>query len=645
MKKLIALSLIVIPALANAQMVGSDAYIQGTYMELGIRGTGGFEGVDMTVSPTPAGMHPRASSSSLFGILGNPQKNGWSGSAYDGDFFTPGSPENGWGFEIGDSGSEAAGTIAGNNCSALNQISGVITSWSHVGSYYSVDWEGNASTGADLHFKINYLMHDTALFYTTNISVTNTSLSTIPKFYFYKNFDPDNNLDLGGGFATENTVVRQPDSVYSLAHVSATQYIPWKSYIALIGIGDDWRASHGGFSNRDASSLWNGTPYFVQTPGVVDTMDEGIALSYRLLNFLPGATETFSFQTVIDTSSINAAINGYLFLDFAGEDNNSSLIPDTIKVCGADSVDISISGIAVNDYTWTWSPSAGLSDSVGLYTSAYPSAPTTYMVIGTPLGFGIPPDTMFIVVETYPLFSLNPVVSSFGDVCSSLPAFVLTGGTPSGGTYSGAGVTGTDLFDPATAPGGLQLITYTVSDYTGCSASDTSLINVNIVNASLPNNLGTYCDYLAPFTLTAGSPFGGIYSGTGITSDSVFNPAFLAGNYTITYTITDSFGCIAVDSSTISVTPCTGIESNEVNSNVFIYPNPFSDHLNISISIEIQLENAEFILYDVLGKTIMQTAIQEHEFTLGKNNIENGIYFYRIKNKNTLLSSGKLLVN
>ena len=84
----------------TAQMVGINAYMQGTRMEMGIAGLGGFEGVSTATSPAPIGMHGR-SATGFFGIVANPQSNGWAGTAYDGDFFTPGSPENGWGFEIG----------------------------------------------------------------------------------------------------------------------------------------------------------------------------------------------------------------------------------------------------------------------------------------------------------------------------------------------------------------------------------------------------------------------------------------------------------------------------------------------------------------------------------------------------------------
>ena len=187
--------------------VGPDRYVQGVSVEYGIDGLGGYEGIDITASPVPAGMHWR-SGNQLFGFMANPQLNGWAGSAYDGDFFTPGSPENGWGFEIG----TGAATSQGNNCSYLQQINGAITGHNTVFNCYNVDWEGDATTGTNLHFKINYFLQATDLFYTTTVSITNNTAATIPDMYYYRNLDPDNNQPISGTFTTNQTIEDNPPS-------------------------------------------------------------------------------------------------------------------------------------------------------------------------------------------------------------------------------------------------------------------------------------------------------------------------------------------------------------------------------------------------------------------------------------------------
>ena len=78
----------------KSQIVGTDAFLKGNYVEIGIKGNGGYEGATATA---PTGMHFRGSST-IKGFMANPQMDGWVN--YDGDYFTPGAPENGWGLKI-----------------------------------------------------------------------------------------------------------------------------------------------------------------------------------------------------------------------------------------------------------------------------------------------------------------------------------------------------------------------------------------------------------------------------------------------------------------------------------------------------------------------------------------------------------------
>ena len=618
-------------------MVGVDAYMQGTRMEMGITGIGGFEGVNTTSSPAPLGMHGR-SSTGFFGIVANPQSNGWAGTAYDGDFFTPGSPENGWGFEIGSGGVSSKS----NNCAGPQDINGAITSYSHTAGYISVVWEGDYSTGTNLHIKLNYTMQDTALYYTTAVSITNNTGANIPDMYYYKNIDPDNNEEIGGGFTTTNTIVSQPTASYPYAFVSATQNLPWNSYLALIGTGPEWRANFGGFSNRDASDMWTGTG-FSQTVGSVNTADEAMSVACRILNLMPGTTQTVTYLTVVDTNSVLPAIasSSSLFLNYAGENNASSVIPDTVKICGIDSVQINVAGAAVSDYTWTWSPGTGLSATTGAAVMAHPSTLTGYTVIGTPVGPGSP-DTLMIYAESF-AFSTVATLSSFPSVCASSSPFALSGGSPSGGIYSGPGVSGGSIFNPATL-GGTITITYTISDSNSCSASASNTILVQYDTVNFPSGFYVYCNDDIPFVLSGGSPAGGIYSGPGIVNDSIFDPSTApGGTFNVYYTITAT--CPATDSEAFTVYICSGISTNDYSNSVSVYPNPFMNDATISIGEDVQLKDAEMYLYDGIGKEVIHvTAIQNHEFKLQRKDLRSGIYFYRFINDKAIISYGKIVI-
>lgn len=78
--------------------------------------------------------------------------------------------------------------------------------------------------------------------------------------------------------------------------------------------------------------------------------------------------------------------------------------------------------------------------------------------------------------------TLNPAptvtLSDFGNVCKYWPSFLLSGGSPAGGTYSGTGVVN-GYFNPSMAQIGYNQITYTYVDNNACSASATKSIFVD----------------------------------------------------------------------------------------------------------------------------------------------------------------------
>lgn len=540
-------------------MVGPDAYIKATSIEIGLSGIGGYEGCSVTASPPPAGMHHR-SGTNYFGFVANPQVNAWA--TFNGDFFTPGAPENGWGFEVGTTG----GPAGSNNCNgSMADISGTITSWSHTLSCYSVDWEGNYTTGTNLHFKVNYYMQESDLYYTTTVSITNNTSATIPDMYYYRNVDPDNNESLTGDYSTHNTIVSQPGSGCNLAHVSATQTAVSSvssdaSYLGLAAIGANWRANYGGFSERDGSNIWNGvgsvggTP-FVQTVGSTNFYDEAISLAYRIQNLAPGATETFRFVVILDNASATNAINNLLYFSYPGApgapSSICSTVSDTVRTCGG-SVPIQVNGSNVSDYTWSWSPATGLSSSTGPSVNANPSTTTTYTATGTPSAPCLSTVHLSVTVQVTPASGPPPVISAIPPVCISSGPVTLTADT-TGGIWAGHGITNssTGTFDPSVAGIGTTLITYSTSGL--CSSADSVLITVD--SSYNTNILQPYpvCISGSPITLTSASS-GGTWNGSGITDTTAgtFDPASAGlGSHQVSYSIGGT--CASSDTVTVSV--------------------------------------------------------------------------------------------
>ena len=81
-----------------------------------------------------------------------------------------------------------------------------------------------------------------------------------------------------------------------------------------------------------------------------------------------------------------------------------------------------------------------------------------------------------VVVNPLPTVSIN---GGGGTVCKNLAPFVLSGGTPAGGAYSGTGVSA-DMFDANIAGAGTDVVTYTYTDNNGCVNTATESIIVNV---------------------------------------------------------------------------------------------------------------------------------------------------------------------
>ncbi len=140
------------------------------------------------------------------------------------------------------------------------------------------------------------------------------------------------------------------------------------------------------------------------------------------------------------------------------------------------------------------------------------------------------------------------------EACVNGSSFSLnTGGySPSGGSWSGTGVSGSN-FNPVTAGTGVHTVTYSYTDGNGCTNSDTRSVTVHgLPSVNAASDL-TVCVSSTTLALTGASPSGGTWSGTGV-SGSNFNASTAGvGNHTVTYSYTDGNGCTNTDTRTVTV--------------------------------------------------------------------------------------------
>lgn len=280
---------------------GGAAYLQGAYVEIGISGAGGFEGADTVAYPGPSGLHYR-SNTQYFGFVANPQMNGWA--SFDGDYFTPGTPENGWGIEIVDGSNDIK---ASNNCAYNLDIPGAFTCYTHSGGVQTLTWEGDFDSLAySLHITILYTLNDSALNYLTTVTVENLG-DPIDEFYYYRNIDPDNNVVLSGSYVTTNTVTAQASAASPFASVKAEQTTPWYSMYSLSATDSMARVTYGGFSNRDASDIWDAIG-LIGTPSS-DYNDEAISIACKMDSLTFGrAAHSFTFSSAFGSSGVVTSV-------------------------------------------------------------------------------------------------------------------------------------------------------------------------------------------------------------------------------------------------------------------------------------------------------------------------------------------------
>lgn len=154
--------------------------------------------------------------------------------------------------------------------------------------------------------------------------------------------------------------------------------------------------------------------------------------------------------------------------------------------------------------------------------------------------------TAIILIVPYP----DPTITPVGPFCLQNPLITLTA-HDSGGTWTGNGVS-RNRFNPSAAGVGVHIIKYTITNGSGCTATDQTTITVVPMPDATINPIPNLCILDSTIILSAHDT-GGVWSGGGVVGNT-FNPSIAGiGNHTITYSITDSNGCTDSDQKTVLV--------------------------------------------------------------------------------------------
>ncbi|HIA06373.1 MAG TPA: T9SS type A sorting domain-containing protein [Flavobacteriales bacterium] len=112
------------------------------------------------------------------------------------------------------------------------------------------------------------------------------------------------------------------------------------------------------------------------------------------------------------------------------------------------------------------------------------------------------------------------------------------------------------------------------------------------------------------------------------------------GTYTVI--VTDGNGCIAVDSGTVPVDTSVGIVYAASYDYINLYPNPVTNELFVSTELE---QNAWFVAYNIVGKKVINVAIDNKFDTINTSDLANGMYVFQlIDEEGRVIQLGKFTV-
>lgn len=217
--------------------------------------------------------------------------------------------------------------------------------------------------------------------------------------------------------------------------------------------------------------------------------------------------------------------------------------------------------------------------------------------------------------------SQNITVNSNPSVSFSLPTIVSTtapafnmNGNPSGGTYTGAGVSGSS-FNPSTAGLGLKQVYYTYSNVNGCSGSASSTTLVY----DTTGNVCTSYD-------------------TTIINETVYDTVTITVNDTVTTYLS------VTDTLKIDVN-LTGINPPNNSNLVTVYPNPTKDHLLINCGNYISMNGYSMKITNSLGQIVFIQPVTQQQFYIDLSTWGGaGTYILYVIDTNQTVKSQKQIV-
>jgi hypothetical protein len=452
----------------------------------------------------------------------------------------------------------------------------VFSGWiSSGGSLMPLTWRPNGDTTVTAYF-------------TPNLAIE----PTVPATDFSASIFSCTNVQLNwtSGDGISRIVIARANSAVNTFPIDQQTYFPDSVFGSGTNLGGGNYVVYSGASNTCiVTGLAGGISYHF---AIIEFNGASGTNNYNVTNYLSGSVTTTTLSM-----STSASPN---------------------EICAGSSSTLSATG----GLTYLWSPPSGLSSTTDSIVIASPTTTTDYTVQGTDVNGCEAGEIIHIIVNQLPAVTLG----NFSAVCASSVGFSLSSGSPTGGTYSGNGIS-SGHFDPGSAGPGVHLIQYSFVDSLGCSNTDSTNITVHPVPIISLGNDTTLCAQ-SSIVLDAGSGLTSYIWSTGDTTQSILADSSGHGLTTVSYMVTgtNSFGCASSEDILITFDICSSINSNPDQSSLLVFPNPFNDQLFI-LSNE---GNFKASMFDIMGKLVYSEEFSETNVVI-QPILASGIYFLRVE--------------
>ena len=170
--------------------------------------------------------------------------------------------------------------------------------------------------------------------------------------------------------------------------------------------------------------------------------------------------------------------------------------------------------------------------------------------------------------------------------------------------------------------------------------SDTCSISPSV---STDNGITTICSGVTTVLIA----HGGInYSwNTGNTSASIIVTPSVTTTYSVT--VSNSSGCSSMATITIIVISCaTGVDQvNAPSPQAIVYPNPFSESAHVVVTGVEASGSYQMKIFDLMGNSTKNINFTGNQFTLEKENLSEGIYFFKLVSDGRDVYTGKFIIS